>query len=294
VVVSPTPDATHPELAKELAAAGVPLLRGLRAGLAAVRSLSLASPMSPADELAVAASPLDKATIRAFEDEIRRHDGGLPTELSQRLLSSYGVSFVSSMLVRSADDPAIDKQVAFPVVVKVSSVDVPHRSEVGGVRMGIDSPTKLREAIAQIERGVRAAYPRAVIDGYEIQEEMTDCVEGLVGFKIARPFGPLTMVGTGGTLAELQADRSVALGAIAPRRAGAMISSTRLGKVLAGYRNLVPETSLEGLATLISRLAWLAQDLASVLSECDLNPVLIRKGSGEAKAADVLMVAARR
>jgi acetyltransferase len=279
-------------LAKELAAAGVPLLRGLRAGLAAVRSLSTPPPDSSANELA--ASPLDKVAIRSFEDEIRRHDGVLPTELSQRLLSSYGVSFVSSMLVHGSDDPAIGRQVAFPVVVKVSSVDVPHRSEVGGVRMGIDSPAMLRKAIAQIERSVRAAHPQAVIDGYEIQEEMTDCIEGLVGFKIARPFGPLTMVGTGGTLAELQADRSVALGAITPRRAADMISSTRLGKVLAGYRNLVPETSLEGLATLISRLTRLAQDLASVLSECDLNPVLIRKGSGEARAADVLMVAARR
>jgi acetate---CoA ligase (ADP-forming) len=295
VVVSPTPDATHPELLKELAGSGVPLLRGLRAGLAAMRSIGISPEATPEeDSAAEAAAPVEASVVSALKQEIGRHDGVLPAALSQRILSTYGIPFVESMLLRAADDPAINGGIRFPVVVKVSSAGVPHRSDVGGVRLGIGSVAMLRQAITEIEHSVHAALPQAVIDGYEVQEEMTDCLEALAGFKIARPFGAMTIVGTGGVLAELQADHAATLGFASPRQAAAMISKTRLGKVLAGYRNLIPATPPDGLALLVSRLTRLAGDLASVLGECDLNPVLIRKGSGEAKAADVLMVAAPR
>jgi acetyltransferase len=73
-----------------------------------------------------------------------------------------------------------------------------------------------------------------------------------------------------------------------------MIATTRLGCVLAGYRNLVPATQLDSLATLVANLTRLAQDLSDVITECDLNPVLVRPGTGEATAVDVLFVAAER
>jgi len=183
--------------------------------------------------------------------------------------------------------------VTYPVVAKVSSTDIAHRSDIGGVRVGIADAADLRRAVLEIGRNVLAAKPGAVIDGYEIQEELRDCVEAVAGFSVARPLGALTIVGSGGTLTELEADRAVALNEISPTEAVEMIKTTRLGKILGGYRNLMPPTSLEGLAQLVSSLSRLAGDLSDVLSECDLNPVLVRKVSGEVRAVDVLLVADR-
>ena len=112
----------------------------------------------------------------------------------------------------------------------------------------------------------------------------------MAGFSVAAPFGPLTIVGTGGVLAELEADRAATLGCMTSARAAQMIEGLRLGRVLAGYRNLVAPTKLDGLATLVANLTRLARDLADVIAECDLNPILIRPGSGEATAVDVLMI----
>jgi acetyltransferase len=286
VAVSPTPDPLHPDLASGLAAAGVPVLRGFWAGLGALRCL--ATP--PASE-AAAAPGLAPEALAALKADIGAHAGSLPGVLCQRILASYGIGFVRSVL--TGPDGALPPGIAldFPVVVKVASAGIAHRSDIGGVRLGITGPGGVREAMAAILRDVSAAAPHAVIDGFEIQEQMTGCVEALAGFSVAPPFGALTVVGSGGVLAELQADRAAELGSVAPAAAAAMIAGTRLGRVLGGYRNLMPPTPLDGLAALVSNLSRLACDLGDVIAECDLNPVLIRPGSGAVKAADVLMVA---
>jgi acetyltransferase len=101
------------------------------------------------------------------------------------------------------------------------------------------------------------------------------------------------VVGTGGTLVELQSDRSLGLSPVSEAEAIAMIDSTRIGAVLAGYRNLTPKTDTTMLAKLVCHLSELAADMSDVLAECDLNPVLIRKGSGDVRVVDALFVAAR-
>jgi acetyltransferase len=115
----------------------------------------------------------------------------------------------------------------------------------------------------------------------------------MVGFKATPPFGALMVVGTGGTLVELQSDRSLGLSPVSAAEAIAMIDSTRIGAVLAGYRNLIPKTDTTMLARLVCHLSELAADMCDVLAECDLNPVLIRKGSGDVRVVDALFVAAR-
>jgi acyl-CoA synthetase (NDP forming) len=289
VMISPTHDKLHPRLAAVLAAGGVPTLRGLWAGMGALRSLATAGDRSEA----IATAPicaLAQDRLAALKAEIRRHTGVLPSPLCLQVLAGYGIPFVRSLMLRPdgilPDEAAID----FPVVVKVASRDIAHRSDIGGVKLDV-SKAGLAAAIAAIRTSVTKAKPNATIDGYEIQEQITDCVEALAGFTMAPPFGALTIVGTGGTLAELEADHTSNLGLIDAERAAAMIGATRLGKVLNGYRNLIPTTDLAGLADLLCRLSVLAADLSDVLAECDLNPVMVRKGSGDVKVVDVLMVA---
>jgi acetyltransferase len=172
---------------------------------------------------------------------------------------------------------------------------VPHRYDVGGVVLGIADAASLIAALARIRASVQALRPGARIEGFELQEELTDCVEAAAGFIAAPPFGALVMVGTGGVLVELEADRAVELAPFASAQGRDMIGRTRLARRLGGYRGLLPPTPLSGLSDLLARLSALAADLGGAdlggIVACDLNPVLIRKGSGEVRVVDALMMA---
>jgi acetyltransferase len=231
----------------------------------------------------------DRADLKR---EIAGMKGPLPPKVVGRLLASYGISVVNSAVVRSADEAAATAgRIGYPMVVKVMSRDVPHRSDVGAVHLGIKDEAGLRAAIALIERNVREKVPGAVIDGYEMQEELVDCLQAMVGYQAAPPYGALTIVGSGGVLVELEADKALNLSPVTKSEAGTMVAATRLGKVLGGYRNLIPHTDTSALAALIANLSELAADFCDVVPECDLNPVLIRKGSGDVRVVDALFVA---
>jgi acetyltransferase len=289
VLVSPTGENSHPRIIEELSATGVPVLRGLRPGLVALRNLGIRGRMRPA---AWNGNRQRNAAAAAIGQEIAGCSGPLPAELCTRILTAYGIPLVRSAIIRTTEE-AISRAegVGYPLVLKIASRDIPHRSDVGGVRRGIHDARALRDAIDGILRSVRAAAPDARIDGFELQEELVDHVEALAGFVISAPFGALTVVGSGGTLVELAADRAMHLGPVSPERAAEMIGGTRLGALLRGYRNLIPQTNTEPLAKLIAALSELAFDLGGQLAECDLNPVLVRKGSGEVAVVDALMVA---
>jgi hypothetical protein len=180
-------------------------------------------------------------------------------------------------------------EVGFPMVVKIASPDILHRSDVGGVRLGINSRPELENAISQIAANVTAAAPKAQINGFELQEQFQGDAEAMIGFVAAPPFGSLVVVGTGGTMVELQADKALRFAPIEMDEAKDMIATTRLGMLLAGYRNLMPKTDISRLADLVVRTSILAADLGDLVTACDLNPVLVCKQSGELRLVDALM-----
>jgi acyl-CoA synthetase (NDP forming) len=292
VVVSSTGEALSDELSGVLAETGIPMLRGLRAALAATRCMATSSTRR-SDSRRVSPRRFDADTTRLRHD-LNASRGLLRDELVRRLLDSYALPRVRSGVARDAAEAAtLAETLGYPLVVKVVSRDVPHRSDVGGVQLGISDPAELRAAMARIEANVRANVPAAMIDGFELQEALVDCVEAMVGFKATPPFGALVVVGMGGTLVELQADRALGLSPVSATEAAGMIDRTRLGALLHGYRHLIPRTDTAELANLVCNLSNLAADLCDVLTECDLNPVLIRKGSGEVRVVDALFVASR-
>ena len=292
VVVSSTGEALNDELSGVLAGTGIPMLRGLRVALAATRSMATWSARR-SDSRRISPRRLDADTARLRHDLGTSH-GPVRDELVRRLLDNYALPRVRSGVARDAAEVAtLAETLGYPLVVKVVSRDVPHRSDVGGVQLGINDAAELHAAMARIEANVRASVPGAVIDGFELQEELVDCVEAMVGFKATPPFGALVVVGMGGTLVELQADRALGLSPVSAAEAAGMIDRTRLGALLHGYRNLIPRTDTAELVNLVCKLSNLAADLCDVLIECDLNPVLIRKGSGEVRVVDALFVASR-
>ena len=293
VLVSPTCAPPHDRIVAELATAGIPLLRGLRPGLAAIGNLGVGQ-VGKAGRWAAAHHP-DRPFHNCAADALRRELSGLsgtvPFELSSRILHAYELPLVRSLVVRDwTEAKARAHEVGFPMAVKVTSRDIAHRSDVGGVILGIADIPALEEAIATIATNVATAKPDARIDGYELQEQFHADAEAVIGFAATPPFGSLVMIGTGGTLVELQADRATGLAPIEEEEAARLIATTRLGKLLAGYRNLLPVTDTRNLANLIARVSRLAADLGDLVAICDLNPVLIRQGSGEVRLVDSLML----
>ncbi len=293
VVISPTAEIMSEKLLACLEGTGVPALRGLWPGLVAVKSmLDWAGRKSDTRRLADRKLTPERDGLRK---EIANLRGSLPRPLVGRLLASYGIPVVKSAVAKSAAEAvSLGAKIGYPMVVKVVSADVPHRSDVGAVQLGIRDEAGLKAAVALIEKNVRAKVPGARIEGYELQEELIDCLQAMVGYQAAAPYGALTIVGSGGVLVELEADKALSLSPVSAAEAGVMLASTRLGKALDGYRNLIPRTDMGPLGKLVASLSELAADFADLVSECDLNPVLIRKGSGDVRVVDALFVAAAR
>ncbi len=293
VVISPTSENLDPGVRAMLLEHGVPLLRGMSPGLRAVGNLALGKP-GPAENWARQHGPKSSPfnpQAASLRTEIGASSGTLDAALSFRLLRAYGIPVTKSIIVKDEHEAAARMgEIGFPMVVKVASRDVQHRSDVGGVLLDIRNEDELRAAVATIARNITQALPNATIDGYEMQEQLVDAVEAMAGFTDASPFGQMIVLGSGGTLVELLADRAVALGPLSREQAETMLATTRLSRLLSGYRNLMAPTDTAPLIEVAVRLSQLADDLGDLIAACDLNPVLIRKGSGEIRVVDALFV----
>ncbi|MEO7625206.1 MAG: acetate--CoA ligase family protein [Nocardioides sp.] len=266
----------------------LPVLRGVRNALVATRvaTRNTRHPVRP-DRPADLPTPVDVEDLRS---SIAAVDVISP-DLTRDLLRSYGISFVAR--ANAADvDAAVTaaEEIGYPVVLKIDSPDIAHRSDVGGVVVGISDAAELASAAAQVFETVSASCPTATLTGFEVQEQVRDAVEAFAGYVSDPILGPTVAVGSGGVLVELIDDAAVATCPTGPDKAAGLIADTKLGKVLGGYRALVLPTDTAPLADLVSRLSWLAADLGDQLTEADLNPVLVEPGSGRVRIVDALLV----
>ena len=277
-----------------MAGSGVPVLRGLREGLVAIEHLGRGQP-GRAGAWADAHRknrPLRNPEAAQWRRELQAISGSsLPSEFAFRILRSYGVPVVKSLIAASSEEAsALAGEVGFPMVVKVASRQIHHRSDIGGVVLDVRDTSALRDALATIARNVARHAPHAVIDGFELQEKIAGDAEALIGFAATPPLGTLMVVGTGGTMVELLNDRALQLAPLSPNEGAALVRSTRLGNLLDGYRNLMPRTDVAPLAALLSGLSDLAADLGDLITACDLNPVLVQKTTGAVRVVDALMI----
>ncbi len=290
VVASSSAVSVHPDYVLALGER-VPILRGIRNGLAAVSALAMnrrpvtAQPSTPVVDVGT-------AEVERLRSLLAGCEGVVPEPVTRAVLSAYGIPFVESQVVGDLDEAlAWTGRHGYPAVLKISSPDIAHRSDVGGVRTGIHDDDELAQALADIAAGVAARLPSARIDGFEIQQHVEDSTEALVGFVRDPVFGSVVTVGTGGTLVEILRDTQIAPGVVGSDEAESMIGRTRFGSLLAGYRSLIPRTEVAPLAEFVSRVSQLASDLGDVLAEGDFNPVLVAHGTGTALAVDCLLVA---
>jgi acyl-CoA synthetase (NDP forming) len=180
-------------------------------------------------------------------------------------------------------------KLSYPAVAKILSADIVHKSEVGGVKVGIADAAALTSAVAALLTDVPRKAPGARIDGVVVQEQVKGAGEAIVGFRRDPRVGPVVVVGIGGILAEVYGDVSVRPAPIDHDVAHAMIAEVKGFAPLRGFRGL-PEGDLDALARIVVAISHLAVAESPRIAEAEINPVIVRaKGEG-AVAVDGLVV----
>jgi acetate---CoA ligase (ADP-forming) len=223
-------------------------------------------------------------------------DAGASSVLDQsstnQLLRSYGIQVIADGVATSADDAArLAEQFGFPVVMKVVSSRIAHKTEIGGVLLNVADASAARAGFETLMENGRRALDGDDIDGVLIQQQVVDGVEMIAGLVIDQQFGPFVLVGSGGVFAELLDDVVLRPAPIEPDEAHEMIDQLRGKKLLTGFRG-AEIADIDALALTVSSLSQLGWDHADTLSELDLNPVLVRPRGLGAVVPDALVVLA--
>jgi acyl-CoA synthetase (NDP forming) len=191
---------------------------------------------------------------------------------SKRVLAAAGIATAIPQLAAGADDAAkVSARVGFPVVMKVHSPDVSHKSEVGGVVLNLRSESEAREAFDRIRRSLAERMPGARFEGVVIEPQARPGAELIAGVSCDERFGPLIMVGLGGIFVEVLHDTALRLAPINRHEARSMIAELRGAPLLRGARG-APPADIDAIADLLARLSELAISRDDIL-EMDLNPI---------------------
>jgi acetate---CoA ligase (ADP-forming) subunit beta len=204
------------------------------------------------------------------------------------VLAAYGIPVLDHRLAASPEEASrMAEEIGFPAAMKVVSPDVIHKSDSGGVKLGIDSPAAAAEAFAAINDAVAGAVEDARIEGVLIVPMATGGVEVIAGMVRDPQFGPAVMFGLGGIFVEILKDVAFEIAPVSAEEAGRLIKSIKGYPLLAGARGSKP-CDLESLGAVITGLSQLALELDEV-KEIDLNPVLARPDGARVLDARILL-----
>ena len=197
----------------------------------------------------------------------------LLTEIeSKELLKQAGISVIDTRLAASREEAiAISKQLGFPVVLKIASADVVHKSDAGGVKLDLRTAKQVGKAYDDILAAIGQKYAGAKIQGVSVQKMARPGVEVIIGMSKDAQFGPVLMFGLGGILVEILKDVSFRIVPLTRRDASAMIREIKGYPILEGYRGQEPVdvANLEELVLKVSRFV----EQHPEVKELDLNPV---------------------
>ena len=244
--------------------------------------------MRPQAPAARRSSPSAGQDARAILSEARSRGAALSETDSKRILGCYGIAVPKEITARDPEQAATAaSKIGGPVAIKIVSPDILHKTEAGGVRLGLSTPENVREAARNILASAARYAPQARIDGISVQQMAPAGVEIVLGVKNDRQFGPLVAAGLGGIMVELFGDTAVRLAPVDDATARAMLNSLKSRTLLTGFRGK-PGVDVDGLVDTICRLSELAHDLADVIDQIDVNPVIA--GATGVMAADALIV----
>lgn len=209
---------------------------------------------------------------------------------TKAVLSAHGVPVNRGEVVGgSAEARAAAERLEGPFVVKVVSPDIVHKSDVGGVILGLETATDVAEAVSTMAEAVATRKPEARIEGYLVQEMRSGKLELLIGARNDAQFGPMVIVGAGGVLVELLKDVAVARAPVSPQQARTMLESLQIAKLMHGFRG-DGALDVDAAADAISRVSWMVHDIGPRFSELDINPLLVGEAGKGCVAVDGRML----
>jgi acetate---CoA ligase (ADP-forming) len=274
-VLASVPAAIDQQAAARLRAAGVPVLESTRSGLLAMRHL-----LAPRLTAPPAPPPPDAA--RRDRWAARLADGASGAELLG-LLRDYGIPAVRAASASTlADALAAAADIGYPVALKTDEPGIAHKTDVGGVRLGVAGPEELTSGYADLAArlGPRVAVCQLVPQGPEL----------IVGMARDPALGPLIVTGPGGVLADLFPERTVALPPLTVAAAASSVSRLRFAEVLAGVRGSQP-CDTAAVAAAIAAFSVLIGELGDWLEAFDVNPLIC--GPSGVLAVDALAILRR-
>jgi len=184
--------------------------------------------------------------------------------------------------------PEQEVKLDFPVVAKILSPDITHKTDAGGVAIGIATPDELKRAAAAILQRVRAKHPGAKVNGVLVQRMEKGLAEVILGYKRDPQVGPVVVLGVGGVLAEIYRDLALRLAPVTEEEAGRMIEEVKGLAVIRGYRGL-PRGDTAALARAVAAFSQLAY-LEPRVAEAEVNPLIVKREGEGVVAVDGLLV----
>jgi len=259
-----------PEAVEAQKAAGFPFVQGLEPTLRAMNALWFHAQRQgrlPASPPPAPARELSPATLESA-------------------LASYGISLPRSRTASTAGEAAAAAEaIGFPVVLKIRSPDILHKTEAGAVVLDLRSRDAVATAADALLASARAAYPDARIEGFLVQE-MVGGVEAIVGARSDPLYGPLLLIGSGGVLVELAKDAALRLLPVSAGEVSDLIDGLKLAKLLGGYRGR-PAADRAALEQAALALAQFYLDHRARIEDIEINPLMVRALGRGAVAVDV-------
>jgi acyl-CoA synthetase (NDP forming) len=222
-------------------------------------------------------------------DRARSEGRTVLTEVeSKEVLKPAGISVVDTRLATSREETiSISRKLGFPVVLKIASPDIVHKSDAGGVRLGLGTAKQVAKAYDDIIQTIRQKYPQARLHGVVVQKMARPGVEVIIGMFKDAQFGPVLMFGLGGILVEVLKDVSFRIVPIAKRDAAEMVREIKGYPLLAGYRGqeAVDVSYLEEMLIKVSNFV----EQNPELKELDLNPIFAYSDGAVAVDARIIL-----
>jgi len=272
---------------------GVPFLQGAENGLRAVRALINYADFQHAWK-AGGRPESNASSIAATARDIVQRAGGRPLveRDAKKVLSLYGIPVTSEILATDAAAAvSAAEKIGYPVVLKIESPDIAHKTEAGGVRLNVLDAAAVRSGYSQIIENARTYNAHAEIAGVLVQEMVAGGRELILGMSKDADFGPAIAVGLGGIFVEVLKDVTLGVPPLTERDRRSMLARLRGAAILDGTRGAGP-ADIDAVVDILGKFSQLCIDLQDVVSEIDINPMLVFERGQGARVVDCLIVPA--
>jgi acetate---CoA ligase (ADP-forming) len=273
-----------------LQAGGVPYLQGTAETLQALQAFETYATYRRQLEKKEPAGNKSPESLPSWQTRLRGMKGTLSEVEGRRLLADYGIRGPREQVAENEADACLAaERMGFPVVLKILSPDIQHKTEVGGVKVGLANRGMVARAFGEVVESVRRHKPNARLEGVLVQKMIAaNAVEVILGILRDDEFGPVVVYGSGGVLVELMRDSVLRLPPLSPADALGMIEATRGVKLLRGFRGR-PAADVPALAMALVRLSQLAVDLGDQIAALDINPLMVLPQGQGVCAVDALV-----